>query len=131
MWWSDRKMRLAGCCKGIQPWTVPWHYLPPSIPPPPPFAGIFKDLRNEEAGSCTGWRFRANDDLFLQHELCHRHLPRSERTSAILLIQSHRLLCRHLLFPHTWFLNAAVGSRRVGFSPTQKCVLNRDKRATT
>lgn len=129
MWWSDGKMQLAGCCKGIQPWTVPWHYLPPSTPPPS--TGIFKDLKNEEAGSGTGWRFRANADLFLQHELCNRHLPCSERTSAILLIQSHRLLFRHLLFPHTWFLNAAVGSRQVGFSATQKCVLNSDKRATT
>lgn len=108
---------------------------PPSTPPPPP-TGILEewrneDLRNEEAGSGTGWRFKANADLFPQHELCDRHLPCSERPSAILLIQSHRLLFRHLLFPHTWFLNAAVGSRQVGFGPTQMCVLNSDERAST
>lgn len=43
------------------------------------------------------------------NELCNRRLHSSEKTSAILLIQSHRLLLRHLLFRHIWFLNAAVG----------------------
>lgn len=110
-------MQLAACCKEIRPWTSPL------ITPSPP--ETFKELRNEEAGSCTGWRFRAKDTLSPQNELSNRHLHSSETTSAILLIQSHRLLFGNLFFSHTWFLNVAGGCRvsQLGFSQTQKCVL--------